>query len=146
MHYFYSSELSHLWFTSHRSNNILNRLRFTDKIMPRYLIYLMACATLHGCFFTTILIVLPATLNLSFFNICSTVTACYLLSVPWHWKKSPNSYIMLRMCPRFVTNDCLFCLVLRIKFSLPISSEWEQCLHYLSSMKSEGVQWPGCTS
>lgn len=32
----------------------------------------MACASLLGCFFTTILIVLPATLNPSFFNICST--------------------------------------------------------------------------
>lgn len=39
------------------------------------------------------------------------MTACYLLSVPWHWKKSPNSYIMLRMCLGFMTNDWVFTLL-----------------------------------
>lgn len=39
------------------------------------------------------------------------MTACYLSSVLRCWKKSPNSYIMLRMCPRFMTNNWVFTLL-----------------------------------
>lgn len=39
------------------------------------------------------------------------MTACYLVSVLWHWKKSPNPYAMLRICPRFMTNDWVFALL-----------------------------------
>jgi len=47
-----NSESSHLGFTNHRSYNILDRLIVTDKIISRYFIYLIVCATLRAYFFT----------------------------------------------------------------------------------------------
>lgn len=38
------------------------------------------------------------------------MTAWYLSSVPWHWQESLNSYVMSRMCPRYMTNDRVFTL------------------------------------
>ena len=81
------------------------------------------------------------------------MTAWYLLSVPWCWQKSPNSYIMLRMCPSFMTNDRVFTL---LGTEGKVFAPYFQCMRAMPTLhvkheirlspESKHVQWPCCIS
>lgn len=82
------------------------------------------------------------------------MTASYLLSVSWHWQKSSNSCIMLRMCPRVImTNAKVFTwLGIEGKVFAPFFQSMRAIptLHVrheiTPSPVSTNVQWPCCNS